>query len=61
MMEATKQNYEIVGQIGALLQKENCTVAQAIEILAYVSMEIRCSSHVQFPAAWLANRVNAVN
>lgn len=48
-MEATEQNYRIANQIWAIFAKENCTVAQAQEILAYVSRKIPCESHVQFP------------
>lgn len=48
-MDATQQNYHIASQIGLFLEKENCTVAQALEILAYVSRKIQCTSHVQFP------------
>lgn len=53
-MEATEQNYRIANQIWAILAKENCTVAQAQEILAYVSRKIPCESHVQFPEEPLA-------
>lgn len=48
-MESTEQNYRIANQIWAIFAKENCTVAQAQEILAYVSRKIPCESHVQFP------------
>lgn len=48
-MDAKKQNYQLANQIGALLEKENCTVANAIDILEYVARKIKCTSHVQFP------------
>lgn len=62
-MEATEQNYRIADQIWATLAKENCTVAQAQEILAYVSRKIPCKSHVQFsigPSAEVSEQVDAL-
>lgn len=60
-MESTEQNYRIANQIWAIFAKENCTVAQAQEILAYVSRKIPCESHVQFPEEPLAEVANTVN
>lgn len=60
-MEATKQNYQISNKIMAIFAEESCTVTQAMEILAFVSREIRCTSHVQLPAKELVERTDAVN
>lgn len=60
-MDATKQNYQLANQIGAMLEKENCTVGQAMEILAYVSRKIQRISAVQFPADELVERTNTVD
>ena len=60
-MDATKQNYRIAEQIIETLVNENCTIDQATEILAFVSRQIRCTSHVQFSAEALVERTDAVN
>lgn len=60
-MESTEQNYRIANQIWAIFAKENCTVAQAQEILAYVSRRIPCKSHVQFQKESLAEVANTVD
>lgn len=48
-MDATKQNFQIASRIGSLLEEEKCTVAQAVEILRYVSRKIQYTSYVHFP------------
>lgn len=60
-MEAKNQNYQIANQIGTLLESENCTVADAVEILAYVAKKIKCTSHVQFPEDESIECTNTVN
>lgn len=60
-MDAKKQNYQIANQIGALLESENCTVADAVEILAYVARKIKCTSHVQFSGDESIECANTVN
>ncbi|MUU10885.1 MAG: hypothetical protein EP146_05635 [Oscillibacter sp.] len=48
-MEATKQNYKLARQIIEMFAKENCTVKQSEEVLAFVGMTIRNVSTVQLP------------
>ena len=45
-MEATKQNYKLARQIIEMFAKENCTVKQSEEVLAFVGMNV---STVQLP------------
>lgn len=48
-MEATKQNYKLARQIIEMFAKENSTVKQSEEVLAFVGMTIRNVSTVQLP------------
>ena len=60
-MEATRKNFEIADQILTLLAKENCTVLEATEILAYVSCQVRAKSTVQYRKGELIEAANLVN
>lgn len=60
-MEANKKNFRIADTILTLLAEENCTVAQASEILAFVSAELRATSTVQFSKGDLIQRANAID
>lgn len=60
-MEAIKKNFCIADAILTLLAKENCTVTQATEILAYVSTELRARSTVQFSKGDLVQSADTVD
>lgn len=60
-MDATKQNFQIANRVGSLLEEEKCTVAQAVEILGYVSRKIQYASPVHFPAEKSVKRANSVD
>ncbi len=60
-MEATQKNYCIANKILELLAKENCTVQQADEILAFVARHIRATSAVQFARMRLADTFDRID
>ena len=60
-MDATDKNYKIADRILTVLAKENCTVLQASEILAYVGNQIRKESTVQYREGALIESAHLIN
>lgn len=55
------QNFRIADQVLTILAKENCTVLQATEILAYVSAQVHARTTVQFTEGDLVEGANAID
>lgn len=60
-MEATEKNFRIADQILTVFAKENCTVLEATEIMAYVAAKVREKSTVQYTQGELINSPDSVN